>query len=814
VHRPSPTGGVGGAALTDVVTPDRLTAPAHTLARFERFLFASSGTEPRRRRVVDALLLGAGVLAGWIGGVIARGPRTGEAAVSEGLGRAFGWLDPLWSVSYGAVSALCIAFLVVAAIAGRRALTRDISATVVACLLVNIFLSRAIVGEWPAPGDILWREGAPSYPAIRLALAIALVVVLAPDLTRPARRLSSAIVGLGAWGALVLGVAYPADVLGGLAIGVAIGATIRLVFGSTAGFPSEARVEAALAHLGVDVVALDRADRQREGVASYVARDASRSFRIKMYGRDARDTQLLARLWRLLWYRNARIQVSFTRLQLVEHEALMLYAAAEAGVSVPRVVAVGTTPSRDAVLVTEQPHELTIADADPHLLTDALLHSLFAQAARMRAAGIRHGRLNADSIVLVDGVPVVMEFQGASLSASPEAMGSDLAELLVSCALITGNQRAVDAALAALGVDVLSGAVPYLQSAALTPALRGVMQHAHFDLKELHELTAAATATEVAEIAQLRRISLRRIVLTALIAIAAFSIVAMIEQIGVRELLDVLSEAKLGWVFAAIILAEMTLVADALSMQAAVSTAIPLGPTTLLESAIKLVNLSTPASAGKIALNIRYLQKQGSDAAIAVTQGALDGLAGFVVQALILVLLLPTVDFHFDSSGDADHSGIVTVLAIVVAGAAIGLVIGALLPRVRKRVMPYIAAGRDDVRMVMSSPRRASQLLGANFVSQLLFALCLGASLRAYGQHLPIATLLVVNTGVTLFSGVMPVPGGVGVAEAALTAGLIAVGVPSDIAVAAAITHRIASAYLPPVPGAFALEWLGKHGYV
>ena len=51
-------------------------------------------------------------------------------------------------------------------------------------------------------------------------------------------------------------------------------------------------------------------------------------------------------------------------------------------------------------------------------------------------------------------------------------------------------------------------------------------------------------------------------------------------------------------------------------------------------------------------------------------------------------------------------------------------------------------------------------------------------------------------------------------AEAGLTAGLTAVGVPPSAAMAAALVHRMATYYLPPVWGWFALRWLGRRGYV
>jgi len=76
-------------------------------------------------------------------------------------------------------------------------------------------------------------------------------------------------------------------------------------------------------------LSLNQSAVQREGVASYDAVDGNDALRVKVYGRDARDTQLFARLWRVLWSRDAQSRLSFTRLQQVEHEALMLLLAAD-----------------------------------------------------------------------------------------------------------------------------------------------------------------------------------------------------------------------------------------------------------------------------------------------------------------------------------------------------------------------------------------------------------------------------------------------------------------------------------------------------
>ena len=53
-----------------------------------------------------------------------------------------------------------------------------------------------------------------------------------------------------------------------------------------------------------------------------------------------------------------------------------------------------------------------------------------------------------------------------------------------------------------------------------------------------------------------------------------------------------------------------------------------------------------------------------------------------------------------------------------------------------------------------------------------------------------------------------------GVAEAAYTAGLVALGIPNAAALSTAIAFRIVTYYLPPIWGAVAMRWLRQHAYL
>lgn len=83
-----------------------------------------------------------------------------------------------------------------------------------------------------------------------------------------------------------------------------------------------------------------------------------------------------------------------------------------------------------------------------------------------------------------------------------------------------------------------------------------------------------------------------------------------------------------------------------------------------------------------------------------------------------------------------------------------------------------------------------------------------------FGWTLPYLSVVLVYVAMALLSGLIPIPGGVGVSEAVLTTGLVALGVDQSAAFAIAVTFRVSSAYLPPVWGWFSLQWLQRNEYL
>jgi uncharacterized protein (TIRG00374 family) len=158
-------------------------------------------------------------------------------------------------------------------------------------------------------------------------------------------------------------------------------------------------------------------------------------------------------------------------------------------------------------------------------------------------------------------------------------------------------------------------------------------------------------------------------------------------------------------------------------------------------------------------------------------------------------------------------SGLATTVLIVIAVLVLAAVIALAVPSLRHRVIGWLQQARDALH-VLRTPTKLVLLFGGNLLAQVLFAVTLDACVRAFGYDVPLSTLILINTVVTLFAGLLPLPGGVGVAEAGLSLGLTRAGVPSETAFAIALTYRFATFYLPPIWGLRSFRWMTARHYL
>jgi uncharacterized membrane protein YbhN (UPF0104 family) len=277
-------------------------------------------------------------------------------------------------------------------------------------------------------------------------------------------------------------------------------------------------------------------------------------------------------------------------------------------------------------------------------------------------------------------------------------------------------------------------------------------------------------------------------------ALAVMAVLSALAGLDADEAADLFGDASWWLLAVAAVVCQAPRLFQAVSTLGAAPVPLPLGPVYALQLAVSYVNLAIPSAADRIAVTIRFFQRHGVGPGQALAAGALDSVAGFVVQISLLVGLLTFTSASLDLDVGQAASSAAPILDVVVAVAAVAvLVVVAVHPLrtfvvgwTRRLVREALAALRR-----LRSPRRVAMLVGGNLGSEVLVAAALALFATALGYPIGLAEALVINVGVSLFSGIMPVPGGIGVAEGALTFGLVHLGLPQEVALATALAYRV-----------------------
>jgi uncharacterized membrane protein YbhN (UPF0104 family)/tRNA A-37 threonylcarbamoyl transferase component Bud32 len=791
---------------------------AATPRRWTPSVFGVVPEGARRRRPSDIVRAGAALIIVLVTAFGADDVATLERKVFDLLADLPSWVRTSGELTYqvGAIGAVVV--LEVAFLFTRR--FRLLVVVGVAALLgwaASAALRAVVDAEAPRRAAGMVIDGSvPQYPAVVLAAATTVLLVAAPYLLRPARRTVFALVGIAAAGAVVGLVGMPDDVIGSVALAWGVAALFHLLIGTPAATPSANQVARALADLGVTVADLALVPEQVWGETRFEATAPDGGgVHVDVIGRDATDARLFAKLWRFIWYKDSGPTLALTRTQQLEHRAYLLLLAERAGVPVPDVVIAGVAgPNDTALLVMRDPGGVPLRDLAPVRITDAVLDDVWANVQRLHGARLAHGDLRTANVRLRDdGSTALVDFGHASSGAPDERRRLDAVEFLVTSAALVGAERALAAATRGLGPDRLADVLPMLEPTALPAAARREVDKLKPLLAELQHRGVEITGEELVPPAELRRVTPTDLLMA---GGAILGVYLLIGELAGIDWSTTFKGAEWGFIALAFLLSWCPPFPQAVAMMGSVGVPLPYKAVVGEQYANNFTGL-VGGTVATTALVIRFFQKQGQKIAVAASSGVLNSLAGFIVQAILVTfgLILTSSEFTPSRSGGKHIGGIVIVIIIV---AALLITVSLIVPKLRRRLRGLIApqwhAAKDNLRTILSTPRKAVMLFGGNLVAQVTFALVLSASLHAYGYSLPLLQLIVINSLASLLGGMAPVPGGLGVVEAGLIAGLTAAGIPQTQAVAATFTHRLFTAYLPPIWGWFALQWLRRSDYV
>jgi uncharacterized membrane protein YbhN (UPF0104 family) len=791
-------------------------------------VFAPVGDGLRRRRGTDGVRLAGAVLALVCCLLIIRYDSRIDRAIAQVIH------PPPWSITwlvtvvYEAGSLGVIIVLVALALIARRwVIARDITLSVAAAAAVSGILVAVLGSRGGRPAGVVIGGYVLSFPVLRIALFMAVATVALPYLARGMQRLIELFISLVALASAVGGHGLPVSVAGSLAIGWGAAVAVRLAFGSPLGLPSADDVRLLLQELGIGASDVHPVPRQVWGVARYQATEThpdgspGRRLSIEVYGRDAADAKLLTKAGRFLLYRDSGPTFTITRLQQVEHEAYLTLRAGRAGATVPELVEAGTAgPAKDALVVCRLPAGPALADADATYVSDAALDDLYRQLLILRQARIAHGTISGDTLRAdpSSGTIVLTEFRNASSSASPEQLDRDISGAMAATAVLVGADRAAGAAARCLPPETLQGALRQLHRPALDPILRRSIRGQRELLPDLRQRAAQDASIELPKLTEPRRVSWPTLVMVIGTLIGGWALIGVL--LDVSKSFDTVIGADWLWVIMAFLLAQLAYVASAVESIGSVAGPLPFGRVLGVEVANSFSALAG-GTAAVFATRVRFYQQQGYDASVALSSGAIMTTVSWIATVVLLVICLPfawgsiDVDAGSHLSGDSRLVWLI-LAAVVLAALAAGLLLA--VPRLRRlaadKARPKLRSILVNFKEIARSPGKLALLGGGAVARELLIAMALSVSLRAFDDHLRLPVLIVVIRLAALIGGASPSPGGMGVVEAGLILGLTAAGVAEADATAAVFIQRLFTSYLPPIWGWITLVWMRKREYL
>nr|WP_245170979.1 lysylphosphatidylglycerol synthase transmembrane domain-containing protein [Streptomyces decoyicus] len=580
------------------------------------------------------------------------------------------------------------------------------------------------------------------------------------------------------------------------------------------------------------------------------------------------------RVWRRLSLRGINQRRSLQSLrQALEQEALLAYAAIAAGAHAPKLIATSELGPDAVMLVYEHIGGRTFDSLADEEITDALMHSAWRQVEALQSRRIAHRRLVGDALLMDrSGTIVLTELRGGEIAAGDLVLRMDIAQLLTTCGLRVGAERAVAAAVEVLGPDAVADSLPLLQPIALSRTTRATLRQlarerskrereavleASQAAKEAREAREAGSPkdrktlraerqaaknaekraldeasdeareedllaqirrqvllirpTAVIQPAKLERLSPR--ILISWIA-GAFAVYYLLSTLTHFNLGDVVSKAGWQWVLVAMFFSALTYIAATMSLLGFVTERVSFVRTVIAQIAGNFVKLVAPAAIGGVALNTRFLQRAGVRPGLAVASvGAsqLFGLGSHILLLLVFGYLTGTQEQTPTLSPSRTViAGLLTVAVLVLIVTAVP----ALRKFVSRRVRSLFAGVVPRMLDILQRPGKLVTGIGGMLLLTAANVMCLDASIRAFGggDTISYASIAVAFLAGNALGSAAPTPGGVGAVESALIGALTFAGLAGDVAFPAVLLFRLLVFWLPVLPGWLAFNYLTRKG--
>jgi len=638
---------------------------------------------------------------------------------------------------------------------------------------------------------------------------LAAFTTVARIMSRPRwNTLAGIVIGSIALANIVSGGVTAAGLGVSLLAGWATGLLIRYLLGTDTTRPSGNEIAKAMTALGLPLTLLRAAEVLESGRRYDASTTDGQRIDLIVLDRDLEGAGLAQAVYRSVRLRDDTGGSGTSMRRRLERIALNSWAISTAGIPTQHLIAVAEVGPDAAVLAFQHVPGRTF-DSIGHTLGDAELAGAWEIVRDLQSARIAHRALTAENFLQAnDGRVYIQGLEDGTVAASDVLLRIDLAESLVTLSIAADPVRAIQAGRVVLGDAGLARALPALQPVALSSQTRS-------QLKLNRELLTTLRATILQNMPEshVEEIEIERVKPRTLLAIfagtiAAYLLFAQLGRVNFREIFQV---ADTGWIITGLAFSVLTYVAATLALSGVVPERLSFWGTFQAQWAASFATLVAPPTLGSVAINVRYLSKQGMHAALAGASVAVAQALAFFSHIIFLFIAVVVAGTSSDFSFRPPRTAIIVFLIVALSISALFTI-----PNFRRwsaeKIQPIFSQVLPRLSSLANQPAKLATGVFGVLLLNLAYCACLVASVRAFTSDASIAAIALVYLAGSVVGQAAPTPGGLGAVEAALAAGLTAAGIDPGIAISATLVFRLLTFWFPTIPGWFAFRNLQRTG--
>ncbi len=638
---------------------------------------------------------------------------------------------------------------------------------------------------------------------------LAAFTTVARIMSRPRwNAVASVVIGSIALANIVSGGVTAAGLGVSLLAGWATGLLIRYLLGTDTTRPSGNEIAKAMTALGLPLTLLRAAEVLESGRRYDASTTDGQRIDLIVLDRDLEGAGLAQAVYRSVRLRDDSGGSGTSMRRRLERIALNSWAISTAGISTQHLIAVAEVGPDAAVLAFEHVPGRSFASVG-HSLGDAELAGAWEIVRDLQSARIAHRALTAENFLQAsNGKVYIQGIDDGSVAASEVLLRIDLAEALVTLSLSADPARAIQAGRVVLGDAGLARALPALQPVALSGRTRS-------QLKENRELLTTLRETILHNMPETnpQEIEIERVKPRTLLTIFAGTIAAylLLTQLGQVNFSEVFRVADTTWLLIGLVFSGLTYVGATLAISGVVPEKLSFWKTFQAQWAASFATLVAPPTLGSVAINVRYLSRQGMHTALAGASVAVAQVMSFFSHISLLFIAVIAAGTSSDFSFRPPRTAIIVFLIVALSASALFMV-----PNVRRwateKVRPIFSQVLPRLSSLANQPRKLATGVFGVLLLNMSYCACLIASVRAFTTDSSIAAIALVYLAASIVGQAAPTPGGLGAVEAAVAAGLTAAGIDPGIAISATLAFRLMTFWIPTIPGWFSFRNLQRTG--